>query len=87
MKNKSSQTRCCSNHPEYTVPVIFTLKWDYYEYWCPHCGRNYEFFDGFEYYLNDDILDRRIALFSDLSKDYLSDNTDSFTLYQKPDLC
>lgn len=77
--------RCCGEHLEYPVPVIFTFKWDYFEYWCPLCGRKYEFFDGFKYYPDSEILKKRIKFFEEMSKDYLSDNTDSFTLYQKPD--
>lgn len=30
--------RCCVEHPDYQVPLIWTLKFPGAERWCPHCG-------------------------------------------------
>jgi len=28
----------CRDHKEYTVPLLGTYSFNYYEYWCPYCG-------------------------------------------------
>lgn len=37
----------CSQHSE-QVPLLFTFKWNFKEYWCPHCGAKYEMFDNYK---------------------------------------
>lgn len=77
--------RCCPDHILYSVPVIFTLKWNPHQYWCPYCGMSYTHTTFFNYYPDSEILKRRVKLFKELSNDYLSGKIDSFMLYQKPD--
>lgn len=91
MLNDSDQIRCCANHTDYPTPVIFTFKFKYKEYWCPHCGAKYEFFDGFKYLKKTTILEERLRLFEDISNEYLScsnripELAKTYDLYQKPD--
>lgn len=32
--------KICSNHIHYEVPLISTMSWNYYEYWCPYCDKH-----------------------------------------------
>lgn len=81
----NKEIRCCSNHLDYPVPVIFTLKFKYKEWWCPYCGVKYEMFDGFKYLPTTDLLKSRLRLFKSLSKKYLTGDTENFELLQTPD--
>lgn len=30
----------CSNHQDYKVPLISTMAWNSYEFWCPYCDKH-----------------------------------------------
>jgi hypothetical protein len=77
--------RCCNKHTDYPVPVLSTTKFNHFEFWCPHCGAKYELFDGFKYYPIAYKLNLRRAFFEIVSLEYLSDKTEDYTFYQRPD--
>ena len=81
----TQNVRCCSRHTDYPVPVLSTMKFYKTEWWCPHCGAKYELFDGFKYYPITYKLNLRRVFFEILSLDYLSDNTEEYAFYQRPD--
>jgi hypothetical protein len=77
--------KCCPDHPEYLTPLILSFKVPGKEFFCPHCGQFFEFFDRSFYAQYCYILNIRLVLFKAISKDYLSQKTDEYTLFQKPD--
>lgn len=85
MLPKSDTIRCCNRHTDYPVPVLSTVKFFKSEWWCPHCGAKYELFDGFKYYPIAYKLQLRREFFERLSLDYLSDKTEEYQYYQRPD--
>ena len=84
--NTTDKIRCCSSHVHYPTPVLFTLKYRGHEYWCPHCGNKYEFFDRFSYYQNTESLQKRKELFEKAAMSFLSDRAETFQFGQMPDL-
>lgn len=82
----NDKIRCCGAHGHYPVPVLPSVKWRGKEWWCPFCGQTYEFFDGFKYYEPSEELEKRREMLSELANDFLSDKTEYFELYQKPDI-
>lgn len=36
--NQPASIKVCENHPERETPLIFTMIFRGFEYWCPHCG-------------------------------------------------
>lgn len=85
MLPKSDTIRCCNRHTDYPVPVLSTVKFHKSEWWCPYCGAKYELFDGFKYYPITYKLNLRREFFERLSLDYLSDKTETYEFYQRPD--
>lgn len=81
-----NEVRCCGSHLDYPTPVISTFKWLGREFWCPHCGRKYQFFDGFKYFESSEVLENRGKEFLELATPYLSDKVEDFELNQKPDI-
>lgn len=77
--------RCCNRHNDYPTPVIGTCKFPKSEFWCPHCGAKYELFDGFKYYPITYKLNLRLQIFYKLATDYLSDKTEEYKFYERPD--
>jgi len=95
MFGNSDKIRCCGNHTDYPTPVIPTFKFRGKEWWCPHCGAKYEFFDGFKYFHKNEDLENRGRLFEGISLEYLScsavelgipEQAKTYVLGQKPDL-
>lgn len=77
--------RCCNRHLDYPTPVIGTVKFTANEFWCPHCGANYQMFDGFKYYPINYRMSLRYHMFCKLSLAYLSDKTETYTFEERPD--
>lgn len=77
--------RCCNKHTDYPVPVLGTCKFYKSEFWCPHCGAKYELFDGFKYYPITYKINLRREFFEIMSFEYLSDKTEDYAFYQRPD--
>ena len=38
------ETECCPNHGDQQIPLIYTTKFDNYEYWCCKCGYKCDLF-------------------------------------------
>lgn len=80
---RKNEIRCCGYHLNYPTPVISTFKWNHKEFWCPHCGTKYEFFDGFKYYERTAELAKRLDIFTQMAEDFLTDKTSYYELYRR----
>lgn len=62
--------KICSNHRDYEVPLISTMSWNHYEYWCPYCNEHEGFLGAGESVEETEELIKRLVLYEKATKDY-----------------
>lgn len=69
------EIKICNNH-EIQVPLLYTFKFDGYEYWCPYCGYKSGMFGAGKTVKipGTDLLEQK-EMWEAKAKSYLSDET------------
>jgi hypothetical protein len=77
------EIRICENHKK-QVPLLWTFKFNGYEYWCPYCGYKSGMFGAAKIVKipSTDLLEQQ-KYWEEKAKDYLSDKTDKWTYENK----
>ena len=60
----------CSNHEDYEVPLISTMSWNYYEFWCPYCDAHEGMMGAGESVDETEELKKRGELYEKATADY-----------------
>lgn len=63
--------RICNNHDGIIVPILSTFAFMGAEYWCPHCGANYGFFNGCEKVEDTPEMIATMKKYKELSREFL----------------
>lgn len=79
----ADEIKICSNHQEYQVPLIWTFKFRGAEFWCPYCGYQEGMFGAGENVAETEVLKSRLETYKERSINYLSNQSDNWTLYEK----